>query len=62
MTRTQWRRYQRPKKGISTSLEDETINPKGNRRMVKLGRRPAKERLSLPLVKEDLDEDDELGS
>ena len=27
-TRTQWRRYQRSKKGISTSLEDETVDPK----------------------------------
>jgi hypothetical protein len=30
--------------------------------MVESGRRPAKERLSLPLVKDDLDEDDELDS
>jgi len=30
--------------------------------MVESGRKPAKERLSLPLAKEDLDEDDELGS
>ena len=62
MIRTQWRRYQRSKKDISTSLEDETFDPKGNQRMVESRRRPAKERLSLPLVKEDPDEDDELGS
>jgi len=51
MTMTQWRRYQRSKKGISTSLEDETVDPKGNQRMVESGRRPAKERMSLPLVR-----------
>jgi len=62
MIRTQWRRCQRSKKDISTSLEDETFDPKGNQRMVESRRRPAKERLSLPLVKEDPDEDDELGS
>jgi hypothetical protein len=30
MTRTRWRRYERSKKGIATSLEDENVNPKGN--------------------------------
>ena len=34
MTRTQWRRYQRFNKGISTSLEGETVDPKGDQRMV----------------------------
>jgi len=62
MTRTQWRRYQRSKKGIVTSLKDKTVDPEGNQRMVESGRRPAKERLYLPLVKEDPNEDDELGS
>jgi len=62
MTRTQWRTYQRSKKGISTSLEDGTVDPKGDQRMVESGRRPTKERLSLPLVEEDPNEDDELGS
>jgi len=32
MTRTQWRTYQRSKKCISTSLEDETVDPKGDQR------------------------------
>jgi len=62
MTRTQWRRYQRSKKGIAASLEDKTIDPEGNQRMVESGRRPSKERFSLPQIKEDPDEDDELDS
>jgi hypothetical protein len=62
MTRTQWRRYQRSKKGISTSLEDETVDPKGDQRMVKSNKRPAKERLSLHVVEEGPNEDNELGS
>jgi hypothetical protein len=62
MTRTQWRRCQRSKKGITASLEDKTADPEGNQRMVESGRRPAKERLSLPLVKEGPNQDDELGS
>jgi len=62
MTRTQWRRYQRSKKGISASLENEIADPKGDQRMVESNRRPAKERLSLPIVKEDPNEDNELGS
>ncbi|KEH41296.1 hypothetical protein MTR_1g048120 [Medicago truncatula] len=62
MTRTQWRRYQRSKKDISTSLEDEVVNPKGNQEMVEPKRRPVKERLYLPLIEEDPNEDDELGS
>jgi hypothetical protein len=56
MTRTQWRRYQRSKKGIVVSLEDKTVDLKGSQRG------PSKERLSLPLVKKDPNEDDELGS
>ena len=51
MTMTQWRRYQRSRKGATTSLEDKAIKPEGYRRMVELGRRPAKERLSLPQSK-----------
>ena len=62
MTRTQCRSYQRSKKGISISLKDETLDPKGDQRMVESKRRPAKERLSLPLVEEDPNEDNELGS
>ena len=30
MTRTQWKRYQSSKKCISTSFEDETVDPKGD--------------------------------
>jgi hypothetical protein len=62
MTRTQWRRYQRSKNGVAVSLEDKTTDPSDGKRMVESGRRPAKERLSPPLIKEDPDEDDELGS
>jgi len=32
------------KKGIAASLEDKTIDPNGNQRIVESGRRPAKER------------------
>jgi len=62
MTRTQWRRYQMSKKGVAASLEDKAINPNDGQRMVEPGRRPAKERLSLPLVEDDPNENDELGS
>jgi len=62
MTRTQWRRYQRSKKGVDVSLEDKTIDPNDGQRMVEPGRRLGKERLSHPLVEEDPNEDDELGS
>jgi len=60
MIRTQWTRYQRSKKGIAASLEDKTVDPNDNQRMVEPRRRPVKERLYFPLVKEDPDEDDEL--
>ena len=62
MTRTQWRTYQRSKKGISTSLEDETVDPKGDQRMVESNRRPTKDRLCLPIAEVDPNEDNELGS
>jgi len=62
MTRTQWRRYQRSKKAVSTGLENETVDPKGDQEIVRSKRRPVKERLSLPLVEEDPNEDNELGS
>jgi len=62
ITKTQWRRFQRPKNGVVVSLEDKTIDPNDDQRMVKPGRRPAKERLSLLLVKDDPGEDDELDS
>jgi hypothetical protein len=55
-------RYQRSKKGIVASLEDKTVDLEGHQRMVKSRRRQAKERLFIPLVKEDPNEDDELGS
>jgi len=41
MTRTQWRRYQRSKKGIAASLEHKTVDPNDNQRMVESGRRPS---------------------
>jgi len=62
MTRTQWRRYQRSKKGVPTSLEDEIVDPEGDQRMVQSKRRLAKEKLFLPLVEEDPNGDNELGS
>jgi hypothetical protein len=62
MTRIQWKRYQRSKKGGSTSLEDKVVDPKGGQGMVESNRRPVKERLSLPSVEEDPNEDNELGS
>ncbi|KEH38130.1 hypothetical protein MTR_2g461810 [Medicago truncatula] len=62
MTRNQWRRYRRSKKDISTSLEDETVDPNGDQRTVVSKRRPTKERLYLPLIEEDPNEDNELGS
>ena len=62
MTRTQWRRYQRSKKGGSTSLEDKIVDLKGGQGMVESNMRPVKERLSLPSIEEDPNEDDELGS
>jgi len=61
MTRTQWRRYQRSKKGVS-SFEDETVDLKGKQEMVEPFRRPVKERLSLPPIKENPNEDGELDS
>jgi len=42
MTRTQWRRYQRSKKGVAASLEDKTNDPNDGQRMVEPRRRPAK--------------------
>jgi len=62
MIRTQWRRYQKSKKGIVASLEDKIVDPEGHQRLVESRRRPTKERFSLPLVKEGPNEDDELGS
>jgi len=59
MTRTLWRRYQRSKKGVATSLEDKSVDLDDGRKMVESGRRPAKERMSLPLVEENPDEDDD---
>ena len=52
MTRTQWKRYQRSKKGIVASLEDKIVDPEGHQILVESGRRTAKERLSLPLGSE----------
>jgi len=48
MTRSQWRRYQRSKKGINANADEKVVKPKE-----KLGesvRRPVKERLYLPSI------------
>ena len=60
MTRTQWRRYQRSKKGITASADDKAVNPK--EKMVEIVRRPVKKMLSLPPVKENVVRDDEMDS
>jgi len=62
MTRTQWRRFQRSRKHVVASFEGETIDPKGKQEMVEPFRRAMKERLSLPPVEENPNEDDELHS
>jgi len=50
MTRSQWRRYQRSKKGVVARADDKAVGPK--EKLVETVRRPVKERLSLPLVEE----------
>jgi len=47
MTRSQWRRYQRSKKGIAASVDDKAVDPKGKEKLVETVRRPVKERLSM---------------
>ena len=60
VTQTQWRRYQRSKKGIATSIDGKAVDPKGKEMMVKTVKRPMKERLYLPLIEENLVRDDEM--
>jgi hypothetical protein len=48
MTRTQWRRYHRSKKGVAANLEDKFIDPNDSQRMVESGRRPAEESCLFP--------------
>ena len=55
MTHTQWRRYQRSKKGIAARANDKAVNPK--EKLVKAVRRPVKERLPLPPVEGSVDSD-----
>jgi len=62
MKKTQWRRHQRSKKGVVVSFEDETIDPNGKQEVVEPFRRPVKERLSIPPIKENPNEYDELDS
>jgi len=62
MIRTQWRKFQRSKKRVVASFEGETVDPKGKQEMVKPLRRPMEERLYLPPVEENPNEDDELDS
>ena len=62
MTRTQWRRYQRSKKGVTASSDDKVVDPKGEEKLVETVRRPVKERLSLPPIKENPVGDDEMDS
>lgn len=59
ITRTQWRRYQRYKKATAN---DNTFDPKGKQKVVKIAKRLAKERLSLRLIKKNHDENDEMDS
>lgn len=62
MTRTQWRRYQRSKKGVATYSDDNAVDPKGKQKVVKIVKIPMKERLSLPPVEESYVGDDEMDS
>jgi hypothetical protein len=61
MTRTQWRRYQRSKKGSTASTNDKAIGPKRKEKVVETVR-PIKERLSLPPIEENPVGDDEMDS
>ncbi|KEH29669.1 hypothetical protein MTR_4g046867 [Medicago truncatula] len=59
ITRTQWRRYQRYKKATAN---DNTFDPKGKQKVVKIAKRLVKEKLSLPLIKKNHHENDEMDS
>jgi hypothetical protein len=60
MTRTQWRRYQRSKKGIAARANDKAVDPE--EKLVEAVRKPVKEMLSLPLVEENIVGYDEMDS
>jgi hypothetical protein len=60
MTRTQWRRYQRSKKGIVAKANDKTVNPK--EKLVETVIRPVKERLFFLPVEGNAAGDDEMDS
>jgi len=60
MTRTQWRRYQRSKKGIVVRANDRAVDPK--EKLIETVRRPVKEILSLPPVEGNVAGDDEMDS
>jgi len=60
MTQTQWRKYQRSKKGIAAKVNDKAVDPK--EKLVEMVRRPVKERLFLPLVEGDAAGADEMDS
>jgi len=62
MIRSQWRRYQRSKKGIAAISNDKAVDPKGKVKLVETVRRLVKERLSLPPTEENPVGDDEMNS
>lgn len=61
MTRSQWRRYQRSKKGIAARSDNKAVDPKGKEKLVELVRRPVNERLCLPFIEENPAGDDEMN-
>jgi len=60
MTQTQWRRYQRSKKGIVAKANNKAVDPK--EKLVETVRRQVKERLSLPPVEGNVAGDDKMDS
>jgi hypothetical protein len=60
MNRSQWKRYQRSKKGIAAKANIKAVNPK--EKLVEKVRRPVKERLSLPPFEGNAAGDDEMDS
>jgi len=62
MTRTQYRRYQRSKKGIAANADDKAVDPRGKEKLVEAVRRLVKEMFSLPPVEENNAGFDEMDS
>jgi hypothetical protein len=58
MNRTQWKRYQKSKKGIAAKANNKAVDPK--EKLVETVRRPVKERLSLPPVEGNVVGNDEI--